>query len=532
MRKFLLIAAIALALVLILLLTLPFLVDANRFRPLLESQLTQALGRDVTLGGLKLSILAGGIAASDLAVADDPAFSHTPFVRAKSLELGVDLWPLLMSRKLSVRRLTIEQPQIALIQNSAGDWNFSTLGTKAHAQAASVDPPAAKSPGGTLDLSVKLVEVRDGRVTIAKALRNSTPLVLDNLDADLRDFSPASSFPFSVKATAGGGAVNLDGKAGPIDATDAATTPVEAGLKVSGVHLDQLGNAILPPGTAGVVAVNAAADSSGKSLTLTGRVNADRLKLARNGSPATSAVEFDFAIDHDLVNHKGTLRRGDIHVGKALAALTGTYAQQNGAMMLDLTLAGPGMPVTELAGILPALGVALPAGSSLTSGSTNARIAIQGPTDALVSTGSVALSNARLQGFDLGSRLSMIERLVGIHSNPNTDIQAFAASIRAAPDGIRATDIRLVVPSIGEIDGAGSISPAHALNFKMTAKLETGAIGVALGHEPIPFTIEGTASQPVFHADVKGIAAAGIKGVAGSNAKAAVGVIKGLLHGK
>jgi hypothetical protein len=55
-------------------------------------------------------------------------------------------------------------------------------------------------------------------------------------------------------------------------------------------------------------------------------------------------VEFDFAIQHDLRKHSGTVRQGDIHIGGAPAHLTGTYAEQGESVMLNLKLAGPNMP--------------------------------------------------------------------------------------------------------------------------------------------------------------------------------------------
>src|SRR5450631_2543322 len=80
--------------------------------PLLESRLTRALGREVKLGDLKLSLLSGSVTANDLAIADDPAYSHTAFVQAKSLAVKVELWPLLASRQLQVTGLEIDQPAI------------------------------------------------------------------------------------------------------------------------------------------------------------------------------------------------------------------------------------------------------------------------------------------------------------------------------------------------------------------------------------------------------------------------------------
>ena len=93
---------IATVVLLLVVFSLPFLINANDFRPMLVSQLSQALGRPVKLGDLKLSILSGGVAAADLSIADDPAFSQAPFVSAKSMRIGVELWPFISERKLNV----------------------------------------------------------------------------------------------------------------------------------------------------------------------------------------------------------------------------------------------------------------------------------------------------------------------------------------------------------------------------------------------------------------------------------------------
>src|SRR6266851_7419625 len=132
--------AIIVVLLLVAVVALPFLINANEFRPRLESELTKALGRDVKVGNLKLAIMSGGVSADVLSIADDPVFSRSPFVSAKSLNVAVELWPLIFSRKLHVTGITIDQPQIVLLQNAPGDWNFSKLGSKPGAKTAS---PAA-----------------------------------------------------------------------------------------------------------------------------------------------------------------------------------------------------------------------------------------------------------------------------------------------------------------------------------------------------------------------------------------------------
>src|SRR5579863_7240680 len=129
MKRILKILAIVIGVLIVIVIAIPFFVDANTFRPKLESELTDALGRPVKVGNLTLSILSGGVSADDISIADDPAFGKGPFVQAKSLKVGVELIPLIFSKTLNVTELTLNQPEIALVKSENGEkWNFSSLG--------------------------------------------------------------------------------------------------------------------------------------------------------------------------------------------------------------------------------------------------------------------------------------------------------------------------------------------------------------------------------------------------------------------
>lgn len=527
MKRALRIAGISFALVVLTVLVLPFVVDANRFRPMLESSLTRALAREVRLGNLKLAILSGGVTASDLSVADDPALSRNPFLTARSLKLGVELGTLIFSRKLHVTALTIDQPEVALIQSPTGAWNYSSLGGAA--APAKAGPPPASPAESSLDLSVHLVKISGGRFSLGKTGARSKPLVLEQVDVTVRDFASGSTFPFTLSAkVAGGGQIKLEGKAGPIPAADAVMTPWSATLSVARLDLAASGVAGISP-VSGLVTLDGTGESNGATVNLKGKFQAEKLKLAKDGRPANRTVQVDFAVAHDLRKHSGVLSRGDIRIGGAPASLTGSYAERSDSTILNLNLAGPHMPVPELAEMLPALGVVLPAGSSLQGGNASAKLAMEGPADKLVTSGTVALDNTRLAGFDLGKKMAVIETLAGIKAAPDTDIRTFSANVRVAPDGTSAADIRLDVPSIGELTGAGTVSPANALDFKMRATVHTSGALSAIASTAIPFVIQGSASQPVFRPDVKSLAKEQVKGAAG---KAASGLLKGLFGGK
>ena len=535
MRRIVRWAGIVVALLLLVLLSAPFWIDANDFRPMLETDLSKALGREVKLGDLKLAVFSGAVTANDLSVADDPIFNRTPFVRAKSLKLGIELWPLIFSHKLNVTGLTIDQPEITLMQSPSGDWNFSKLGSGSAAKTEPAEPRPAKR---SLDLSVKLVKITGGRFSLGRLGGHLRPFVLDQVDFELRDFSYTSIFPFSLSArVAGGGEIKLDGKAGPIDPSDVALTPAQASLKVA--QLDTAGSGVTEasPGLAGLISFDGNGESKGNVVEVTGKLKIEKLKLAKAGTPASRVVELDFAIQHDLRRQSGLVRRGDIHIGKAVASLTGSYSRHGDATVLKMNLSGPGMPIPELAGMLPAMGMVLPAGSSLEGGTANVRFDLEGPTDRLVTNGSMAFNNTRLSGFDLGKKMATIEKLAGIQGGPNTEIQTLSANLRMAPEGMTAQDLKLIVPAVGELTGGGTISPANALDFKMSVAVHTGGLAAVINDRPIPFLVEGTCSDPVFRPDVRAVATEGAKAVAEESAKrvggkAAGSLLKGLLGGK
>jgi AsmA protein len=542
MKRIVRVLGIILGLLIVVLVSLPFLINANQFKPMLESKLSQGLGREVKLGDLKFSVLSGGVTASDLSIADHPDFSKSPFVRAKSLTVSAELWPFIVSRKLNVTGITIDQPEIVLLQSAPGQWNFSNLG----ARSSSIEGDSTNSIN-KLDLSVKLITISGARLSVGRINSRSKPLVLDKVNFELRNFAPASVMPFDLSAkVAGGGEINLSGKAGPIHTEGVMQTPVEASLKVT--HLDVIASGLMEAssGMGGFLSVDGSGSSNGSNLELKGRVKADQLKLARGGSPARRSIEFDFTIDHDLRRGVGVVRRGDVHVGAAVASLTGTYAEHGESTTLNANLSGHGMPIPELEAMLPALNIELPQGSSLQGGTASVKVVVAGAVDRLSARGFLSLDHTRLAGFDLGSKMSVIEMLAGIPRSPNTEIETLSGNVDTNPEGSRIDDFKLVAPAIGEVTGAGVVSASHALDFKMRVTLHTGGMVMAvMGHKgdtSVPFFIQGTASNPVFKPDVKGIAAGELKGLAGgqlnklggtgTNTEKAVGIIEGLLGGK
>lgn len=510
MKRILKIAGIVIAILIAILVAIPFFINVNSFRPKIEATASEALGRQVKVGNLSLSLLTGSVSADNISIAEDPAFGNTPFVTAKALKVGVEIMPLITSKEIRVTDITLEQPQITLLKTADGKWNFSSLGGKP-----SEKPSSSSSSSSPGNLSVGKLSVNDGKLIVGKANSSAKPHVYDDVNITVTNFSPTSQFPFRLSAKLpAGGTADVTGQAGPINASDAAKTPFDAKVKVN--NMDIVASGFIDPasGIAGLATFDGTLNSNGTVAKAIGTFTGNKLQFSPKGTPATKTVVIKHTVNVDLDKQVGNLTQGDIEIGKAVAHLTGSFKSQGDTQVLDMKLNGPNMAVEELQAMLPALGVVLPSGSQLKGGTLSTDLIIVGPIDKLVITGPVRLADTKLSGFDLGQKLGALSAFAGkAASNPDTSIQNFSTNARVAPDGTRADNLNLTVPAIGVITGAGTVSPAGALNFKMLANLHGGVAGslvqvagMGSGKGGIPFSIAGTTSKPEFIPDLKGMA--------------------------
>lgn len=521
MKRAIKIIAIVVVVLIVVIVALPFVINVNSFRPRIETELTTALGRKVTVGNLSLSLWSGSLGADDIAIADDPAFSNTPFIRAKALGVGVEVMPLIFSKTLHVTDLTLKQPEVALVRSKSGKWNFSSLGGNASQQK---QPAPSGSDQSLQSLSVAKLSIKDGLITITDQSSRAKPHVYKNVNLTVKNFSFVSQFPFTLSADLpGGGTVGLDGQAGPINPTDAASTPFQAKLNVKSLDLAASGFIDPSSGIAGVANFDGNVNSDGKQAISSGTANIDKLKASPKGSPAPKTVNLKYATSYDLQKQNGRLTQGDMSVGKAVAKLSGTYDLQGESAALNMKLNADNMPVDDLQTMLPALGVTLPSGSSLQGGSLSSDLTITGPVNRLMINGPVKLADTKLHGFDMGSKMSAISTLAGIKTGQDTAIQIFSSEVHVAPSGIQTQNINLVVPTIGTLTGSGTVSPSNALDYKMSAALNgTGVSSVSqlagIGGKGanIPFFIQGTADNPKFVPDVKGMLGSQLGGQLGN----------------
>ncbi len=531
----------------VLVLVAPFLIPVNQFRPTIEEKASAALGRKVDVGNLSLSLFSGSLAADNLSIADDPKFSKSPFLTAKSIKVGVELLPLILHKELNITAIVIDSPEVTLIRSGAGEWNYSSFGAAAAKSQGKPAPPSSQ------EFSVAKLELRNGRIIIGST-NSQKRSTYDKVDLTASNVSLTTKFPVTVTANLpGGGDLKLDGTAGPLDQENTALTPVNAKLTVNNLNLATTG--ILDPsaGLGGLLDLNATLASQNGEANVSGNAKLSRALLIAGGSPAAIPVVVDFKTKYDLRKNRGVLEPSTLKIGNAVAHLSGTYevpADSEG-VILHVKVEGQSMPARDLETFLPALGIHMPSGASLQAGTLNTNLELSGPTNKLVTSGTVGMFNAKLVGFDLGSKLAGVSKLVGLNTGKDLDIEKMTTNLHMAPTGIEAQNFQASVPSLGTLIGNGTIDAKNNLDFKMAATLRnaiggaagaTGAASDALGGllgkvtggaggmggaaggllgncknasggsgPTLPFQIKGTTSDPKFIPDVGGVAAGMLK---------------------
>ena len=506
MAKKLLIAVVALVgLVIVAAIGVAIFLDANQFRPALAARMSDALGRRVEIGNLKVSWLSGGIAAEDVVITDDPSFNRDPFVSAKSVSIGVDLVPLVFQHSLRVQAITLDHPRVALVRSNGGAWNFSTIG----------GGTSSSGTMGAISVLIQKIKIAGGQISVRGLDGSRNVRVYDDVDVSVSNLSFTSSFPFSVSGKApGGGTITVDGEAGPYNMKDASATPFHGSIAIRHLDVASTGFVAAASGIAGLVDFSGTVASDGTVVTTKGKATATGVRVLPGAQAASVPIAIDYESSFNSKSQQGTLKKADMSIGKALATMTGEYQTSGATSTVRMALRGAKLPVTDLEAALPAVGVTLPSGAKLQEGTLDLDLAISGPVDRLTIAGPLALANAKLTGFDLGEKMGAVASLAGIQRAGDTVIQTLTGTLHMTQAGIEVGAFNMVTPSIGTLTGEGTVTPDGALNFAMLAKLRQGAIAtpsiapaglgqvVSYGQSSgVPFRIQGTTKNPVFVPD-------------------------------
>lgn len=554
---------IAIVAIILILLIVPFLIPVNKFKPTIESEASDALGRKVQLGNLSLSLITGSVGIDEVSIADDPKFNSGPFLTAKSVKVGVELIPLIFSQQLNVTEVTVVDPQVTMLKDPSGRWNFSSIGgasAKAgqpqKASAASSSSSGSSSPQA---VSVAKLRLQDGQITLGNT-DSKKRSVYTKVNLTATDVAMKNNFPvdFSMELP-GGGTMKINGKVGPVDPNDAAFTPQDVKLNISSLDLGKTGFLDPSLGLGGIADMDAGLVSQGGEMSAKGQLKLSKAVLVAGGSPAGIPAIVNFDTKYNLAKGTGVLNPSTINIGNAKTNLSGTYKSVGDEFVVDLKIVGNGLPATDLEAFLPAVGVNMPEKSKLTAGTMNADLTVTGPTNKLVTDGNIGLFNGKLAGFDLGQKMSGVGSLAGLKTGNDLVIEKFTTNVHMAPTGLRADNLDAVVPSLGSVVGGGTVDAKNNLNFNLVASVNSGVVsGVAGGAAggaaggtlgkvlgggatnckdgglKVPLQVKGTTAKPEFVPDVGGVAAGMLKSqltCAGGGAGGLTNAAEGLAGG-
>src|SRR5437879_4429690 len=258
MLKLAIAIGILVVLAVIVVAALPFVLDVNKYRPRIQTELEQRTGRPVSLGKMDLKVFPLAFRVENAAIGEDKRFPQSrPFAQAQELFVSAKLMPLLHG-DIEIGSVELVNPKIELMRNQQGVWNFASLGKPQPAAGAAPTPaqPPPAQPSGptnappqqtppqtTKSVTLKNLTVKDGQVAITDLQKNRPRAVYDHIDVDLEDY--AANQPFSGMVAAhlpgqGKQTVEIKGKGGPLRDDNIAATDFKGTLKLDEVSLSSL----------------------------------------------------------------------------------------------------------------------------------------------------------------------------------------------------------------------------------------------------------------------------------------------------
>lgn len=236
---------IALAIVVLIggtLLSIPFLVNVNVYRGVIESKLSVALNRNVTLNDLRLSLFPVAIESKDVRISDDPSFRRDDFVQIQSFRLHLNFWPLLQ-RQIQVTSLELIAPNIWLVKNSRGVWNISTIGkSKTSVRSVTLAAFDSAAPADISSFNISNLSIKNGRVVLQDLGHPTESQSYDVLEFSAQNISADTPFPFALTVTGSDRKepLHLEGKAGPLDLNEFANSSCQGTVSADSFHFGKL----------------------------------------------------------------------------------------------------------------------------------------------------------------------------------------------------------------------------------------------------------------------------------------------------
>lgn len=218
-KKVLLYFVLTLIIIIGILLILPFVVNLDRYIPKITAPVTKAIGRQVSIEHLRLTILSGlGVELEGVKVQEKKP-ANIPFVQVDNINVGVKLLPL-FKKQISISRVILIKPKINIIRYPDGTYNFSDLLKKEQKKPAENITTTTKPSGGIPEgFYLDKLEISDGTVDIINLEEGKEHKYgLDHINLGVYGFNTKQAFKVTLGVSLNNikeARLDIDGYVGP-----------------------------------------------------------------------------------------------------------------------------------------------------------------------------------------------------------------------------------------------------------------------------------------------------------------------------
>lgn len=360
MNKALKIGGIVVGVIVVLVIALTILakvlITPERVRSTVLPIAQDALGREVALGAIEVSLFSG-ISLKDLAVKEKAGDEN--FVSAGTVVLRYQFWPLLFMQVV-VDEVRLEQPKIRVVRLADGAFNFDDLlqGKGEVKDASAPRAQASAAEGAPINLTVSKVSLSGGELLfIDQKINPQAPYryQLTDLNVTATDLALDKSFPFEVGGRLNGAVLALDG--------DAHITEQRGNARVKLSDLDV--TAFAPyfrdqvPGKLGSLKIDLDLTAAGgaQQVSSQGNITLRQLDLVLDALKAAPLQNFDIKLDYDVTVD---LAAAVIKLAKARTDLNGIVVEATGRVenyatkpLLDLQIKVPELELRKALNAVP-----------------------------------------------------------------------------------------------------------------------------------------------------------------------------------
>ncbi|MDE3221610.1 MAG: AsmA family protein [Nitrospirota bacterium] len=488
-------------------LSLPFLIDLNKYQDRYKPLIEEALNRKVQLQDIRLTIWPRiGARVAGFVVLDDPAFGSTPFTSLTSLDVGVKLMPLL-SGKVEVEDITLRDPVITVIKNERGVLNVSTIGRTGVAVPKTPSRAPIPSPEGPLKilalLAVDRVSITGGKLTYRDlSVPKPTEYILQDMEVLLQSvrLGQTPSLHVGTLVQPLNLPVRLDGTFGPLKES-ADIDAINLQLAVGKTDFTITGKTVGRNASLNISAPVINTANLPVALPLQTPVEVNNLQVAAEVQGQDVLLQnFSFQLFDGQVTAQGRVTSGSgtppftgkmtiqgMQLGPALNALATTRVSISGTAGADLGLQGRGYSMPDL-------------------------------TKSLEGTGHMAVKDGKIEGVNLLQEAISILKVVGVSlDDAKATVFSTIETDLAMKQGIVHVQRLLMDSHDFQATGGGTIGFDQTLNLTVNLNLSQefsqklarssplAKLAMKEDRLSLPLVITGTAQAPSYALNMKGL---------------------------